>query len=161
MKYGTTMLGRTREESREIMTGAWVVLAAIAIGLVLHLWPAGAVAGYDLQVRLPKTDGLSKGAEVRVSGVRVGTVTDLSLDPASYLATVHMNIRDDVRLPVDSALEVSSGGILGNLSVSIIPGKARAMLPPGGMITKSCGAEDLMAMIGRVGLSNGQGNCRK
>lgn len=155
------MLGRTREESREIITGALVLLAAIAIGLVLHLAPAGATAGYELLVRLPKTDGLTKGAEVRVSGVRVGTVTDLTLDPASYLATVHMNIRDDVRVPADSALEVTSGGILGNLYVSIFPGKATAMLPPGGMIVKSCGAEDVMAMIGRVGLSNGQGSCRR
>ena len=155
------MLGRTRDESREIITGAWVVLAAVAIGLGLHLWPAGATAGYDLQARLAKTDGLTRGAEVRVSGVRIGTVTDLVLDPASYLATVHLNIHDDVRLPTDSALEVTSGGILDNLYVSIFPGKARAMLPPGGMITKSCGAEDVMAMIGRVGLSNGQGGCKR
>src|SRR5204862_7429340 len=126
-----------------------------------HLRPAGATAGYELQVRLAKTDGLTKGAEVRVSGVRVGAVTDLTLDPASYLATVRMNIRDDVRIPTDSALEVTSGGILGNLYVSIFPGKATAMLPPGGMIMKSCGAEDVMAMIGRVGLSNGQGHCRR
>jgi phospholipid/cholesterol/gamma-HCH transport system substrate-binding protein len=154
------MLGRTREESREIITGAWVVLAAIAIGLVLHLWPAGAMAGYDLRARMAKTDGLSRGAEVRISGVKVGTVTEMDLDPVSYLATVHLNIRDGVRVPADSALEVTSGGILGNLYVSIFPGKATAMLPPGGMITKSCGAEDLMAMIGRVGLSNGQGSCR-
>jgi len=155
------MLGRSREESREIITGTLVLLAAIAIGLVVHLAPAGATTGYDLQVRLAKTDGLTKGAEVRVSGVRIGTVTELVLDPVSYLATVHMNIRDDVRVPTDSALEVTSGGILGNLYVSIFPGKATAMLPPGGMIMKSCGAEDVMAMIGRVGLSNGQGHCRR
>ncbi len=43
------------------------------------------------------------------SGVRIGAVTDLELDPKSYLATVHMNIHDDVRVPTDSALEVSSG----------------------------------------------------
>jgi phospholipid/cholesterol/gamma-HCH transport system substrate-binding protein len=155
------MLGRSREETREIITGALVVLAAIAVALVLHLRPAGATSGYELQVRLPKTDGLSKGAEVRVSGVRIGTVTDLTLDPQSYLATVRMNIHDDVHIPTDSALEVSSGGILGNLYVSIFPGKATAMLPPGGMIVKSCGAEDVMALIGRVGLSNGQSACKR
>ncbi len=155
------MLGRTREESREIVTGILVLLAAVAIGLVLHLAPAGASAGYELLVRMPKTDGLGKGAEVRISGVRVGTVTDLTLDPVSYLATVHMNIDDEVQVPKDSALEVTSGGILGNLYVSIFPGKDKAMLPPGGMILKSCGAEDVMAMIGRVGLSNGQGGCKR
>ncbi len=155
------MLGRTREETREITVGALVVLAAIALGLFLHLRPGGAASGYELNVRLPKTDGLSKGSEVRISGVKVGTVSELTLDPVSYLATVHMNIQDDVKVPSDSALEVTSGGLLGNLYVAIHPGRSRTMLPPGGLIVKSCGAEDVMAMIGRVGLSNGAGNCKR
>jgi phospholipid/cholesterol/gamma-HCH transport system substrate-binding protein len=155
------MFGRTREESHEIAVGTGVVLTALALGLFLHLRPGGATSGYELDVRLAKTDGLGKGSEVRVSGVRVGTVTDLDLDPKTYLATVRMNIRDGVSVPTDSALEVTSGGLLGNLYVAIFPGKARAMLPPGGMILKSCGAEDVMAMIGRVGLSNGQGGCKR
>jgi phospholipid/cholesterol/gamma-HCH transport system substrate-binding protein len=155
------MFGRTREESHEIAVGTGVVLTALALGLFLHLRPGGATSGYELDVRLAKTDGLGKGSEVRVSGVRVGTVTDLDLDPKTYLATVRMNIRDGVTVPTDSALEVTSGGLLGNLYVAIFPGKARAMLPPGGMILKSCGAEDVMAMIGRVGLSNGQGGCKR
>jgi len=155
------MLGRTREESHEIVVGTGVVLTALALGLFLHLRPGGATSGYELNVRLAKTDGLGKGSEVRVSGVKVGTVTDLDLDPKSYLATVRMNIRDGVSVPTDSALEVTSGGLLGNLYVAIFPGKAKAMLPPGGMITKSCGAEDVLSMIGRVGLSNGQSNCKR
>ena len=153
------MLGRTREESREIAVGAAVVLAAIALGLFLHLRPAGATAGYALNVRLPKTDGLSAGSDVRISGLKVGTVTGLELDPRTYLATVHMNIGDGIAVPVDSSLAVSSGGLSGNLYVSIFPGKSKSLLQPGGMILKSCGAEDVMSMIGRVGLSNGQGNC--
>jgi phospholipid/cholesterol/gamma-HCH transport system substrate-binding protein len=155
------MLGRTREENHEIAVGTGVVLTALALGLFLHLRPAGSTSGYDLNVRLPKTDGLSKGSEVRISGVKVGTVTDLTLDPKSYLATVRMNIRDGVAVPTDSALEVTSGGLLGNLYVSIFPGKAATLLPPGGMIVKGCGAEDVLSMIGRVGLSNGQSNCKK
>jgi phospholipid/cholesterol/gamma-HCH transport system substrate-binding protein len=155
------MLGRTREESHEIVVGTGVVLTALALGLFLHLRPGGTASGYELNVRLPKTDGLSKGSEVRISGVKVGTVTDLTLDPKSYLATVRMNIRDGVAVPTDSALEVTSGGLLGNLYVSIFPGKASTLLPPGGLIVKSCGAEDVLAMIGRVGLSNGQSNCKR
>ena len=155
------MLGRTREESHEIVVGTGVVLVALALGLFLHLRPGGAGSGYELDVRLPKTDGLSKGSEVRISGVKVGSVTDLELDPRNYLATVHMNIADDIKVPADSALEVTSGGLLGNLYVAILPGKSKNMLPPGGLIVKSCGSEDVMALIGRVGLGNGQSNCRR
>jgi phospholipid/cholesterol/gamma-HCH transport system substrate-binding protein len=155
------MFGRTREESHEIAVGTGVVLTALALGLFLHLRPGGAASGYELAVRLAKTDGLSKGSEVRISGVKVGTVSDLDLDPKSYLATVRMNIQGGVTVPTDSALEVTSGGLLGNLYVAIFPGKATTMLPPGGVIAKSCGAEDVLSMIGRVGLSNGQSNCKR
>ena len=65
------MLGRTREESHEIVVGTGVVLTALALGLFLHLRPAGPTSGYELNVRLAKTDGLTKGSEVRISGVRV------------------------------------------------------------------------------------------
>ena len=37
-----------------------------------------------------------------LAGIKVGTVSDLTLDPQTYLVTVHMNIRNDVKLPVDS-----------------------------------------------------------
>ena len=49
--------------------------------------------------RLPKVDGLGVGTDVRLAGIKVGTVSDLTLDPKTYLVTVHMNIRDDIKLP--------------------------------------------------------------
>jgi len=155
-------IGRTREESQEIMVGALVVVVAVLLGAWIHYGPSQASAnGYDLQVHIPKTDGLGKDTDVRISGVKVGSITSLSLDPHTYLATVHMNIQSEFRIPVDSAMAVTSNGILGNPYITIVPGSSKVVLPSGGTIVKSCGAEDVMSMVGRIGLSNGMGNCPK
>jgi phospholipid/cholesterol/gamma-HCH transport system substrate-binding protein len=151
---------RSRQDNQEVIVGAAVVAITMALAILIHSWPqmAGA-SGYDLDAKLAKTDGLAVGSEVRVSGVKVGSITSMVLDPNSYLATVHMNIQGKIKLPVDSTLQVMTSEVIGNPYVAIFPGKAAAMLSSNGMITKSCGSEDVMAMVGRVGLNNGQGGC--
>jgi len=151
---------RSKQDNWEIIVGAVVVAIAAALAILTHIWPQIAgTSGYDVDAKLAKTDGLAVGSEVRVSGVKVGSITALVLDPNNYLATVHMNIQDKIKLPVDSTLQVMTSEIIGNPYVAIFPGKATAMLPSQGMIARSCGSEDVMAMVGRVGLNNGQGGC--
>ncbi len=101
------------------------------------------------------------GTEVRVSGVKIGALNGLELNPNTYLVTAHMKIQDHIRLPVGSFAEVVESDLLGNPYVSTLPGKAKKMLPVGGMITKSCGSEDFMSMVARVGLNNGQPLCHR
>lgn len=154
------ILGRDKEENREIVAGAIVIVVAVGIGAWVQFGSArDSVSGYDLQVRIPKADGLSTGSEVRISGINIGSIASLSLDPNTYLATVHLNIQNGVRIPVDSAMVVTSNGMLGNPNITILPGVSKVVLQPGGTIAKSCGSEDIMSMIGRVGLSSGQGSC--
>jgi phospholipid/cholesterol/gamma-HCH transport system substrate-binding protein len=146
----------------EVITGAMVVTMALAVTLLVYVHQRIAGGpGYDLDVRFSKVDGLTVGTDVRVSGVKVGALSGLELDPNTYLVTAHMNIQDYIRLPVDSFAEVVESGLLGNPYVSILPGKARKMLPVDGMITKSCGSEDFMSMVARVGLNNGQPLCHR
>ena len=56
---------------------------------------------------------MAVGTDVRLAGIKIGTVSDLTLDPKTYLVTVHMNIRNDIKLPVDSSVLVTSDGISG------------------------------------------------
>lgn len=152
-------MARIKQDLTEMIVGAVVVGVAIALGILIHIWPGAADAGYDINAKLAKSDGLSVGTDVRISGIRVGSITGLALDPNTYLAILHMNIQRNIKLPVDSVLKVTNNGILGSPFVAITPGKAKAMLVPDGMITRSCGSEDFMAMVGRVGLNNGQSLC--
>jgi phospholipid/cholesterol/gamma-HCH transport system substrate-binding protein len=92
-----------------------------------------------------------------LSGIKIGSVSDLTLDPKNYLVTVHMNIRDDIKIPDDSSLIVTSSGLLGSSYISLTPGGSDKMLGPGGMIQNSQGSVDLMGLVGRfIGGGGGQ-----
>ena len=151
------MLGRTREESHEIVVGTGVVLTALALGLFLHLRPAGSASGYDLQVHLAKTDGLGKGSEVRVSGVKVGTVSSIKLDSKTFLAVAQLDLDSSVKLPSDSTAKITSDSLLGGSHVAIEPGGAPDNLKAGDDIQNTQGAVDLFSLIGQFLRPQGQG----
>ena len=79
------------------------------------------------------------------------------LDPKSYAAIVHISVRDDVRIPDDSSIKVTSAGIMGSSYLAIQPGGSEKMLQPGSEITNTQGSIDLMGLIGRVIYGNSGG----
>lgn len=134
----------------ETIIGAIVVaLAVLFIAFAYMRTGAGSLSGYEIQARMPKVDGLGIGTDVRLSGIKIGSISDLTLDPTNYLVTVHMNIRDDIKIPDDSSLIVTSSGLLGSSYVSLTPGGSDKMLAAGGMIQNSQGSVDLMGLVGR------------
>jgi len=137
----------------EVITGAIVILVALAFLALTYLRTgSGSLSGYEVLARLPKVDGLGIGTDVRVSGIKVGSVTDLTLDPNNFLVTVHMSIRDDIKLPTDSSMLITSSGVLGSQYLSIQPGGDDKNIAPGGMITnvQAANSNDLMNLAGRV-----------
>jgi phospholipid/cholesterol/gamma-HCH transport system substrate-binding protein len=144
----------------EVLIGAIVVgVAIIFLAFMYMRTGSGSLSGYEVLARLPKVDGLGVGTDVRISGIKVGNVTDLVLDPGNFLVTVHMSIRDDIKLPTDSSLLITSAGVLGSQYLSISPGGDAKNIAPGGMIvnTQGANANDLMNLAGRyLGGDNGQ-----
>jgi phospholipid/cholesterol/gamma-HCH transport system substrate-binding protein len=137
----------------ETLIGAAVV--AVAVGFLAFTYTrtgSGSLSGYEVLARLPKVDGLGLGTDVRISGIKVGSVSDLVLDPKNYLVTVHMSIRDDIKLPTDSSMMITSAGILGSSYLSITPGGDAKDIAAGGYIenTQAANATDLMSLAGRV-----------
>jgi len=73
----------------------------------------------------------------------------LALDPKTYLVTVHMNIRDDIKIPADSSVLVTSAGFLGSQYLSITPGGDDKMMVAGGFFESVQGSIDVMNLVGR------------
>jgi phospholipid/cholesterol/gamma-HCH transport system substrate-binding protein len=144
-------IARMRENNLpETIIGAIVVAVALLfIAFAYMRTGSGSLSGYEIQARLPRVDGLGIGTDVRLSGIKIGSVSDLTLDSKNYLVTVHMNIRDDIKIPDDSSLMVTSSGLLGSSYVSLTPGGSDKMLAAGGMIQNSQGSVDLMGLVGR------------
>jgi phospholipid/cholesterol/gamma-HCH transport system substrate-binding protein len=96
-----------------------------------------------------RVDGIAVGTDVKLSGIKVGVVSALALDPKDYLVIVHLNIHDDVKIPDDSSLMVTSSGLLGSSYLSISPGGSDKMLAAGGRIRNTQGSIDLMGLLSR------------
>ena len=123
----------------ETVIGAVLVaIAVLFIALIYTRTGSGGLSGYEIQARLNKVDGMAVGTDVRLAGVKIGSVSDLTLDPRTYLVTVHMNIRNDVKVPDDSSLLVTSSGLLGASYLAITPGGDDAMLKPGVNSKRPC-----------------------
>lgn len=133
-----------------VMGAVVVVVAALFMVFAYSKAEVGAVDGYTIKAKFDRIDGIRPGTDVRMSGIKVGTVTSSELDPKTYLAVVRMSIRTDVKVPEDTSIAVSADGLLGDKFLALTPGGAEDMLPDGGEITTTQGSIDLMSIIGQL-----------
>ncbi|WP_114377075.1 outer membrane lipid asymmetry maintenance protein MlaD [Elioraea thermophila] len=140
----------TRRSLAEVVAGA-IVLAVAAVFLFYAVTHTGRSLGpgYDLIAKFDRIDGLGPGADVKVSGVKVGSVVAQRLDPETFLAVVTMRIDSSVRLPVDTSAEITSESLLGGRYIALVPGGSDRMLGPGGVIEATQSAVSLEALLGR------------
>ena len=133
----------------EALVGLVVLL--VAVGFVVFAYQrtnAGTAGGYTIAARFPNVTGVSAGTDVRVSGMKVGTVLASRLDEKTFQAVLDLSIDPKVKLPVDSSAAITSEGLLGGNYISLTPGGDPATLKPGDEITDTQGATDLMGLIG-------------
>lgn len=135
----------------ETLIGAIVVAVAAAfLFFAYSSTQSGTINGYDVKASFGSADGIATGADVRLHGIKVGTVSSIELDPKNYDAIVHLSLRNDVHVPDDSSIKVISSLLGGNSYLSIQPGGSDKMLGAGGVITNTQGSIDLMGLIGRA-----------
>lgn len=140
----------------ETMIGAVVLVVAIGFaGYAYQNSDAKPVSGYSVNAKFSNVDGLSLGSDVRVGGIKVGIVRDMSLDPKTYQAVLKLELRDDVKLPTDSSASVSSEGLLGPKYVSLEPGADEEMIEENGLIQYTQASVSLESMIGKFIHSGG------
>lgn len=141
----------------ETIIGALVVAVAVAFLYFGYTSTSeGSLTGYTVSATFSRVDGLAVGTDVRMSGIKIGTVSSLSLNPKTYLAVAHLTINNNVKLPDDSSIKITSSGILGNSYLSITPGGSDKMIAAGGRILNTQGSVDLMGLIGRMITSGGK-----
>ena len=145
----------------ETVMGAVVLLVA-GFFLVFAYSQAdlGAVKGYTVSAAFSSVGGLSNGADVRINGIKVGTVLDQTIDPNSFQAVVKMTLRPDIHLPVDTVATIDSEGLLGSKFLKLIPGRSGQTIPAKGAIanTKTYKAlEDMVAELIFLASDPGQG----
>jgi phospholipid/cholesterol/gamma-HCH transport system substrate-binding protein len=139
-----------RRSFAELASGGAVLLVAAGfLAYAVAHTGRGGTSGYTLHARFDHIDGLNVGSEVRVAGVKIGSVEQESIDPKTYLADVSFSVQDDVRLPTDSSAEVTSDGLLGGKYLSLSPGGAEKMIPSGGTVTITQSSVSLEQLLGK------------
>ena len=88
-------------------------------------------SGYELVAKFRKAEGVDVGGDVRIAGIKVGSISAMTLDTKTYFATVTIVIDDDVAVPEDSLAKITSASLLGDSYIAIDPGGSDLMLEPG------------------------------
>ena len=144
------MSSSLKENWLEALVGLLVIAVAAWFVTYAYARTSGNVGSgsYELTARFPNASGVSEGTDVRVSGLKIGTVTGLKLDPKTFQAIARFSLDSAVRLPSDSTAAITSQGILGGSYISLVPGGDTQMLKAGAEITDTQGSTDLMGLIG-------------
>jgi phospholipid/cholesterol/gamma-HCH transport system substrate-binding protein len=135
----------------ETLIGAVVlVVAALFLAFAYSSTGARAIDGYELYAKFDRVDGLSPGNDVRLSGIKVGTIVEQSLDEDTFFAVIKMEIDPKIKLPEDSSAKITSEGLLGGNYLALEPGGADELLGPGDEITITQGSVDLLGLISQA-----------
>lgn len=136
----------------ETVIGA--VVLAVAGGFIAYTMKTTDIGGggdsYEVIANFRKAEGVTVGGDVRVSGVKVGSIRSLELNPDTYMARVTMSVRNEVQLPDDSSAKIASEGLLGGGYIAIDPGGGEDMLEPGQEIEYTQGSVNLLDIIGKA-----------
>lgn len=137
------------ESATEILTGAGVL--AVAAGFLIYAAGGTGLAvgsdSYPLTASFRSVEGITVGTDVRMSGVKVGSVTGLALNPQTFFADATISVRKDIAVPDDSTIIVASEGLLGGAFVEIQPGGSPANLEPGAEIEDTQGAVSVISLL--------------
>lgn len=136
------------EDISEVVTGAGVL--AIALGFAVYAgFGANLVprsGNYDLTASFRSVQGIDIGTDVRLAGVKIGSVTGLDLNPETFYADATFTVKDAISVPEDSTVVIASEGLLGGNFVEIQPGGSPVNLEPGSEV------EDTQSAVGLIEL---------
>lgn len=134
----------------ETVLGALVLLiAGVFLFYSYEVAQVSTDGGYEVSADFSTIGGLSSGDSVQISGVKIGTVTDVKLDSETYLARVFMSIDSDYQLPLDTAALISSESLLGGQYLELQPGAEEEYIEDGGRVQYTQAPQNLEQLLGQ------------
>ncbi|WP_461834323.1 outer membrane lipid asymmetry maintenance protein MlaD [Desulfothermus sp.] len=141
----------------EFTVGIFVFISILCVGyLTIKLGKMELIGSkyYSIKARFSNITGLKTGNEVRISGVEVGRVKDIILNPKDFSAIVVMDIRKDIKLSDDSIASIKTNGLIGDKYISISPGGSDIYLSPGDMIVDTEPPVDFEELVSKYVFGN-------
>jgi phospholipid/cholesterol/gamma-HCH transport system substrate-binding protein len=144
----------TPSEKTETLVGAAVIAIAglflLYAGLATGRNQASFSGGYKLTADFDNAEGINVGSDIRIAGIKVGSVTGQSLNKESFQATLLLQLDNSVVLSEDSTAKITSEGLLGGRFIAIEPGGSETKLADGGVLSFTQGSVDLWSLISQA-----------
>jgi phospholipid/cholesterol/gamma-HCH transport system substrate-binding protein len=146
------------QNKTEILVGGAVLAAAIAFAVYAGQATglSGTTQGYALNASFRSLEGVGVGTDVRLAGVKIGSVTEVVLNPMTFRADTEFSVINGLEIPDDSAAVISSEGLLGGNFLEIMPGGSPFNFAPGDDIEDTQGAVSLISLM--LKFVSGSGN---
>ena len=138
---------------RPVETIMGIVVLAVAVFFAYFAYNVSdlqVVKGYNVTAKFLKVGGLTVGSDVRINGIKVGTVIAQNLDDKDFTAEVKMSLSSNVHLPNDSVVSIVSDGLVGDKFIKIDPGHSEVMLKDGDIIKNTKDFKTLEDMVGEI-----------
>jgi phospholipid/cholesterol/gamma-HCH transport system substrate-binding protein len=141
-----------KKYAMETTVGIFLVFGLLCIGYMTVKLGHVSLLGdntYSLFARFTTVSGLRTGSPVDMLGIEVGRVGRLTMDQKDQKAVVEIRIQKDIKVYDDAIASVKTEGLIGDMFLSIDPGGAGKLLGPGGTITETQPAVDIVDLIGK------------
>ncbi len=135
----------------ETIIGALVIVVAAVF--LFYAYSKSSLAnrgGYEVTAEFLSVGGLANGSDVRIAGVKIGTVVGLALDQETYYAVITLTIDSAVKLPEDTEVSIVSDGLLGGQYVSLRPGTSKTTVAAGGELKNTKDVATIEDLLGRA-----------
>lgn len=131
-----------------------MVILSIAFTFLFFSYRTGGVSvapnSYVVSAEFDNIDGIASGADIKISGIKIGKVGNIILDQQSYYAKMELLVEDNVKLPVDSRANIVTSGLIGSKYIQIEPGIEESYISNGGKIVYTKSAVNIESLINKL-----------
>ena len=137
------------------------IVLIFAIGFFTYSFKSSKIsssAGYALFAKFDNADGITIGSDIKISGIKVGSIVEQNLDEKTSKANLKMNIASNVKIPADSSAKIVSEGLLGAKYIAISIGGDEENLKNGQEINFTQSSVNFEELLGKFIFSDKKGN---
>ena len=140
--------GELSENRLELFVGVVVlVVAGFFLAYLLQDETLPGSSGYGVSASFTSAQGVAVGTDIRMAGVRIGSVSAINLDQENFVADLELSFNEGIMIPEDSSATIVSEGLLGGFCVEIVPGGSFDYLQEGDQIIDTQGHVGLVQLL--------------
>jgi phospholipid/cholesterol/gamma-HCH transport system substrate-binding protein len=146
----------------ETLMGAIVlVIAGVFLVFAYSSAQIRTISGYEVTAKFNHAEGIHDGGDVRINGIKVGTILSATLDPKSFQAIVRMSIDNAIKLPGDTVATITSSSLLGDNFLALVTGSDdEHPIQANGTIARTQSPASIMDLISQFAYSMSSGGSK-